>query len=64
MLEQGPSNNTNLMEWDKIWAINKKFIDPESSRYTCINEETAVMITLDNFDKGDDFEFKTAPLNK
>lgn len=22
MLEQGPSKNTNLMEWDKIWAYN------------------------------------------
>lgn len=27
MLEQGPSKNTNLMEWDKIWASNKKNID-------------------------------------
>ena len=24
MLEQGPSQNNNLMEWDKIWAINKQ----------------------------------------
>jgi glutamyl-tRNA synthetase len=64
MLEQGPSKNTNLMEWDKIWAINKQVIDPISARYTCINEESAVMITLDNFEKGDAFEFKTAPLNK
>lgn len=23
MLEQGPSKNTNLMEWDKLWALNK-----------------------------------------
>lgn len=23
MLEQGPSKNTNLMEWDKLWASNK-----------------------------------------
>ena len=61
MLEQGPSNNTNLMEWDKIWAINKKFIDPVSPRYTCINEESAVVITLDNFPNGDAFDFKTQP---
>ena len=58
MLEQGPSTNTNLMEWDKIWAINKKFIDPLSPRYTCINEESAVVITLDNFEHGYNFDFK------
>jgi len=28
MLEQGPSKNTNLMEWDKIWSINKSILDP------------------------------------
>ncbi|GJT67868.1 glutamate--tRNA ligase, cytoplasmic [Tanacetum coccineum] len=24
----GPSKNLNLMEWDKLWSINKKIIDP------------------------------------
>ncbi|GKA62243.1 glutamate--tRNA ligase, cytoplasmic [Tanacetum coccineum] len=28
ILEQGPSKNLNLMEWDKLWSINKKIIDP------------------------------------
>jgi len=36
MLDQGPSKNTNLMEWDKIWAINKDIIDPITPRYTAI----------------------------
>lgn len=36
MLEQGPSKNTNLMEWDKLWATNKDIIDPTTPRYTAI----------------------------
>jgi glutamyl-tRNA synthetase len=34
---KGPSKNTNLMEWDKLWATNKKNIDPVSGRYTAIS---------------------------
>lgn len=64
MLEQGPSKNTNLMEWDKLWAYNKQFIDKESPRYTAIVEETRCMITLDNFEHGDEFSVVTTPLNK
>lgn len=37
MLAQGPSKNTNLMEWDKLWAINKQIIDPVCGRYTAIS---------------------------
>lgn len=37
MLAQGPSKNTNLMEWDKLWAINKQIIDPICERYTAVS---------------------------
>jgi len=40
MLDQGPSKNTNLQEWDKIWAINKDILDPVSHRYFGIVEST------------------------
>jgi hypothetical protein len=29
---QGSSRSNNLMEWDKLWAINKKIIDPVAPR--------------------------------
>jgi glutamyl/glutaminyl-tRNA synthetase len=48
MLEQGASKNTNLMEWDKIWAINKSIIDPTSPRYTAIVKSTAVRLVIEN----------------
>jgi len=49
MLEQGPSKNTNLQEWDKLWAINKKYIDPKAGRYTAISKEKISTLELTNF---------------
>ena len=48
MMEQGPSKNTNLMEWDKIWAYNKEAIDPTTARYTAIVKDTSAKIILNN----------------
>ena len=48
MLEQGPSKNTNLQEWDKIWAVNKNHIDGICARYTCVKKDTACRITIEN----------------
>ena len=48
MLEQGPSKNSNLMEWDKIWAYNKKIIDDVSPRFTAIVKDSASKIVLTN----------------
>lgn len=41
MLSQGPSQNQVLLEWDSIWTINKKIIDPVAPRYWTIATEKA-----------------------
>jgi glutamyl-tRNA synthetase len=48
MLEQGPSRNTNLMEWDKLWSNNKAIIDPVTARYSAINKDGACRLTIEN----------------
>jgi glutamyl-tRNA synthetase len=47
VLTQGASRNSNLMEWDKIWAINRGKIDPITPRYACV-DTTAVVFDLTN----------------
>ncbi|KAL8143763.1 hypothetical protein V2J09_016795 [Rumex salicifolius] len=42
----GASKNLNLMEWDKLWSINKKIIDPVCPRHTAIAAEHRVLVTL------------------
>lgn len=48
ILEQGASKNLNLMEWDKLWTINKKIIDPVCPRHTAVITEKCVLLTLTN----------------
>ncbi|KAI8061564.1 tRNA synthetases class I, catalytic domain-containing protein [Gongronella butleri] len=36
ILMQGASQNTLLLEWDKLWALNKKVIDPVAPRHTAV----------------------------
>jgi glutamyl/glutaminyl-tRNA synthetase len=37
ILSQGGSRSIVMMEWDKIWAFNKKIIDPVAPRYTALD---------------------------
>ncbi|KAF9624869.1 hypothetical protein IFM89_015423 [Coptis chinensis] len=48
ILEQRASKNLNLMEWDKLWTINKKLIDPVCARHTAVLEQKRVLLTLIN----------------
>lgn len=48
MLDQGPTKRVNLMEWEKIWAMNKKIIDPICSRYSAVTVNKACHLTITN----------------
>lgn len=60
MLEQGPSKNTTMMDWDKIWAVNKDIIDPVCPRYLAIDKATACKMKVNG---APELEIKTAALH-
>ncbi|GIM07727.1 hypothetical protein Vretimale_11813, partial [Volvox reticuliferus] len=48
ILSQGASKNITFQEWDKIWTINKKLIDPVCPRHTAIEVDGRVLLTLED----------------
>jgi len=59
VMEQGASNQDNLMFWDKIWSLNCKVLDPIAHRYTVIVKQNAVHVTVNALDYS---EIRTIPL--
>ncbi|KAH8600667.1 tRNA synthetases class I, catalytic domain-containing protein [Bisporella sp. PMI_857] len=53
ILKQGPSKNILNLEWGALWAMNKKYIDPEASRHTAILQEQAVHCRVSGIDGPD-----------
>ena len=43
---QGSSKNLNLMSMDKLWAMNRRLIDPVVPRFTGMEDATKVPLTL------------------
>lgn len=62
MLDQGPSRNCNLMEWDKIWALNKQKLENLAGRYNCVYNKGASTITVDGI--SDELQFKSVDVHK
>ncbi|OMH78605.1 putative glutamate-tRNA ligase, cytoplasmic [Zancudomyces culisetae] len=46
VLMQGASQNQLLLEWDKLWALNKKVIDPVAPRFTAVKAQGCITATL------------------
>ncbi|XP_018784652.1 PREDICTED: bifunctional glutamate/proline--tRNA ligase [Bactrocera latifrons] len=46
IIAQGSSKSVVFMNWDKIWAFNKKVIDPIAPRYTALNYDNRVIVNV------------------
>ncbi|CAK9815538.1 Bifunctional glutamate/proline--tRNA ligase [Anthophora quadrimaculata] len=46
IIAQGSSRSVVFMEWDKIWAFNKKVIDPIATRYTALDCNKLVLVCV------------------
>jgi len=58
---QGSSKAIVYMEWDKIWAFNKKYLDPIVPRYTAIEQSDVVTVHLDGYDGQLDLDIPLHP---
>ncbi|WVN88042.1 glutamate-tRNA ligase [Cryptococcus depauperatus CBS 7841] len=63
ILSQGASQQTVQLEWDGIWNVNKKAIDPIAPRYWAIAEDK--MVEADVLGRtNDEIELVAKPLHK
>ncbi|KAF9353560.1 hypothetical protein BGX34_011488 [Mortierella sp. NVP85] len=46
ILMQGASTNFITLEWDKLWAVNRKHIDPIAPRHTAVDALNKVKVTV------------------
>ena len=58
IIAQGSSRSVVMMDWDKIWAINKKFIDDSTPRHTALLGGQTVPINMVGLEAE---EFKPMP---
>ncbi|CAC5405711.1 EPRS [Mytilus coruscus] len=57
IVAQGSSRSVVMMEWDKIWSVNKKVIDPIVPRYTALLKDDVVPVKI----KGAEESMKQVP---
>lgn len=46
ILSQGASRNVTTQDWDKIWTVNKRVIDPVAPRHTAIKVSDAARLKV------------------
>ena len=46
IISQGSSRSVVQMEWDKIWSMNKKIIDPVAPRYTALEKGATARVLV------------------
>jgi len=61
---QGAIKATNLMSWDKIWAMNKQEIEPKAPRYLAVKKEHSARVRLTNMKQDEIVDVPTRPQDK
>ncbi|KAI9292052.1 glutamyl-tRNA synthetase [Neoconidiobolus thromboides FSU 785] len=61
ILMQGASQSTLMLEWDKLWALNKKTIDPVAPRHVALTKENICQVKITGHEGPDS---KEIPLHK
>ncbi len=63
MISQGASKNINLMEWEKLWALNKAKLEPTARRYYAVDADTKVPLELTDIAAAEDAVVPLHPKN-
>lgn len=63
IIAQGSSKSVVFMEWDKIWAINKKVIDPVAPRYTALEKDNRIVVSVSGIAKAEAVQVAAHPKN-
>jgi len=63
IIAQGSSRSVVVMEWDKIWAINKKVIDEIAPRHTALLRNRTVPVNVKGQDKEESKQVAKHPKN-
>lgn len=50
-LSQGGSKNTATLQWEKLWNLNKIFLDPKVPRYVGFEKKNVVIMSLEGTDE-------------
>lgn len=63
IIAQGGSKSVVFMEWDKIWAFNKKVIDPIAPRYTALTLNDTVVVNVAGCERAEQLQVAAHPKN-
>lgn len=63
IIAQGSSKSVVFMEWDKIWAINKKVIDPIAPRYTALEASNRIVVNVAGVKEAEPIQVAAHPKN-
>ena len=51
IIKQGSSQKSSTISWDKVWALNKKAVDPVATRWMAVPEKEKVLCRINTKNK-------------